>query len=230
MKKLIIAYILLLFLTVPPALAESSLTVKSIISENVHVTFEFIRIEQQLYDEIQTQKVFNASTIPKAIEKYFEQKELKNARVIYDPFQNIFNKETRSIRVELFLTGSDVISSTLNATDMTRTFLVRTDWRNFQMSLTQNRSINLSEHFGDPLNEWQLKGGVFEERRSENGFKMSFRFVLPKNAFDIHAEGDIIVFRVALGFEDSLLNSPFLILGVIIVANVIILMYRRVKK
>jgi hypothetical protein len=229
MKKLIIAYILLLFLTVPPALAESSLTVKSIISENVQVTFELISIEQQLYNEIQTQKVFNASTIPKAIEKYFEQKELKNAKVIYDPSQNIFNKETRSIRVDLLLTGSDVISYTLNPTDMTRTFRVRTDWRNFQIDLTQNRSINLNKHFGNPLNEWQLKDGLFEER-SENGFKMSFRYVLPKNAFDIHAEGEIIVFRVALGFEDSLLNSPFLILGVIIVANVIILMYRRVKK
>jgi len=31
-------------------------------------------------------------------------------------------------------------------------------------------------------------------------------------------------------FEDTLLNSPFLVLGAIIIANIIVLIYRKVRK
>lgn len=227
MEKGIIAYVLLIFLATPIVLAESSLKMKSTISENVQVVFEFTEIEQQLYNDIQAHGIFNASTIPKAIEKYLEQKELKNAWVIHDPFQKIFNDERRSIRVKFLLAGSDVISYTLNKTEMTRTFKVRTDWRNFKVDFTQNFSISFEEHFKAPLSEWQLSKRTFEKISNENGLKLAFRFVLPEEAYNIQAEEDIIVFKVALAFEDSLLNSPFLILAAIIATNLIVLVYRK---
>jgi hypothetical protein len=230
MRKLLLAYILLLSLVVPSVIADSSVKVESIIEETVRVNFEFTNIEQRLYDDIQMQGIFNASSIPMVVEERLEQMELKNAWVVHDPLQSIFDNETHSIKVELFLAGFDIISYRLNTMDMTKIFRVRTDWRNFEVSLTHNYSLNLNEHFGNPVSEWTLKDHTFEAESSENNLKMSFRFVLPEKAFVIHAEEDIIVFKTALGLEDTLLNSPFLILGAIIVVNVVVLVYRRVKK
>jgi hypothetical protein len=230
MKKLITFYILFILVTIPLVLADSSVNLEVTIGESVWVAFRFADIEPSLYNEIKTQGIFNASTIPNAIESRFEQEDLKSARVVYDPYQNIFSEETNSIHVKFVLAGSDVISYALNKTDMTRTFQVRTDWRKFQVNLTHNISIDFNEHFGAPLSEWQLLDNAFEKRSMQNDMEMLFRFVLPKKAYDIQTQDDTIIFKVPLAFEDSLLNSPFLILGAIIAVNIIVLAYRRVKK
>jgi hypothetical protein len=132
--------------------------------------------------------------------------------------------------VKLLLAGSDIVSYTLNKTEMTRTFKVRTDWRNFKVDFTQNLSINFEEHFKAPINEWQLSKRTFEKISNQNGLKLFFRFILPEKAYNIRAEEDIIVFKVALAFEDSLLNSPFLILGAAIATNLIVLVYRKARR
>lgn len=235
MKKLITFYILFLLLATPTVLADS-ITIEATINESVHVTFKFSDIEPQLYSEIQG---FNISTIPYAIEEEFEQQDLVNARVIYDLNQDIFNDATSSIYVKFLLAGSDIISYTLNETDMTRTFRVRTDWRKFEISFTHNFSLNCEEHFGVPLTEWQQIDykdtnekvhTAYEKSIEEDSIEMLFRFILPEKAFDIKTEEDTIIFKVPPVFEDTLLNSPFLILGAIIIANIIFVAYRKARK
>jgi hypothetical protein len=230
MKKFIMFYLLFILLTTPTVLAVSSVSLQATISESVEVVFKIASIEANLYNEIKTQGIFNASTIPKAIEGYFKQKELANAWVVYDPFQNIFDEDANSVQVKFVLAGSDVVSYALNKTEMARTFWVRTDWRRFEVSLTQNFTLDFDEHFGAPLSEWQLSENVFEKKSVQDDMELLFRFVLPENAYGIQTEDDIIIFKVALAFEDSLLNSPFLILGAVIAVNIIVLVYRRVRK
>jgi len=230
MKKLIIPYILFILIATPRVLANSSITMETTINESINVTFKFADIEPQLYNEIKNNQGFNISTIPNAIEEKFKQQDLTNARVIYDPHQEIFDNNTHSIYMKFLLAGSDIVSYTLNETDMSRTFRVRTDWRKFQVSFTKNFSVNFEEYFGAPLTEWQQVNHTFEKSVEENSIKMSFRFILPEKAFDIKAEEDTIIFKVPPAFEDTLLNSPFLILGAIIIANIFFVAYRKAKK
>lgn len=235
MKKLIIPYILLILLATPTVLADS-LTTETTINESLYVTFNFTTKKPRLYEEIK--QGFNASTIPNVIEENFEQQHLTNARVIYDLHQAIFDDTTNSTHVRFHIFGSDVISYTLSETDMTRSFRVRTDWRKFQVSFTQDFSLDFEEHFGSSLIEWQqvnytMADGKIHpalERIDESLFEMSFRFILPEEAFDIQVEEDTIIFKIPLVFEDTLLNSPFLILGAIIIANIIVVAYRKAKK
>jgi hypothetical protein len=229
MKKLIALYILFVLITTSTVFASSSMNVETTIDESVHVTFEFADIETQLYSEIKAEG-FNVSTIPNAVEGIFEQQGLTNARVIYDLNQEIFDDDTQSMHVKFFLAGSDIISYTLDKTDMTRTFRLEAEWRTFEISFTQNFSVNFEEHFGVPLTEWRQVDRAFEKSVDAGSVEMSFRFILPEEAFDIKAEEDTIIFKVPLGFEDSLLNSPFLILGAIIIIIIIIVIYRRARK
>ncbi len=228
MKKLIALYILFILVTTSTVLA-SPVNMETTINENVHVTFEFADIETQLYSEIKTEG-FNVSTIPNAIEGIFEQQGLTNARAICDLNQEIFDDDTRSVHVKFFLAGSDIISYTLNKTDMTRTFRLEAEWRKFEISFTQNFSLDFEEHFGVPLTEWRQVSHTFEKSVEEDSIEMSFQFILPEEAFDIQAEEDTIIFKVPPVFEDKLLNSPFLILGAIIIINIIVVMYRRARK
>lgn len=229
MKKLIMLCILFILVATPIVLADSSITMETTIGESLHVAFKFADIEPQLYSEIMDQG-FNISIIPNAIEEEFELQNLTNAGAIYDLNQEIFDDTSRSIHMEFLLTGSDIISYTLNETGMTRTFRVRTDWRTFQVSLTQNFSLNFEEYFGAPLTEWQQVNHAAFEKSVESPFEMSFRFMLPERAFDVQVEEDTIIFKVPPVFEDNLLNSPFLILGTIIIANIVAVVYRKAKK
>ena len=229
MKKLIILCILFILVTTSTVLASSSITVETTINESIHVTFEFAGIEPQLYSEIKNQG-FNISTIPNAVEGKFEQQNLKNAEIIYDLNQEIFDDGTHSVYVSFLLAGSDIISYTLDKTDMARTFLVKADWRKFEIGFTQNFSLNLEEHFGAPLTGWQQVNHTFEKSTETDSIEMLFRFILPEKAFDVQAEEDTIIFKVPLVFEDTLLNSPFLILGAVIIANIIVVVYRKARK
>jgi hypothetical protein len=55
-------------------------------------------------------------------------------------------------------------------------------------------------------------------------------FILPAEATNIRAVKDAIMFDLPPSFEDSLLNSPFLILGALIVVNIAFIVYRKVRK
>ena len=228
-KLLIISSILLILSATPLVTADSVVTIDATISESLYVNFNLANIEPELYDEIQAQG-FDVSTIPNIIMESFEQENLASARVIYDLNQEIFNDDLHSIRVGFHIAGSDIISYTLNETSMTRTFRVRTDWRNFEVSFAQDFSIDLEEAVGVPLTEWQQVNDSAFERSVDSPFEMLFQFLLPEGAVDVHLDNDVIVFNVPLAFEDTLLNSPFLILGAIVIAIMIFVAYRKARK
>lgn len=228
-KALIIFFIWLIPLATPLVVADSAVTMDATISDSIYVNFNFVNIEPELYDAIQTQG-FDVSTIPTILIEDFEQNNLTSARVIYDINQEIFNDDLHSIRVKFHVVGSDIIGYVLNETSMMRTFRVRTDWRNFEVSFTQDFSLDLEEAVGAPLLEWrQVNNGGFE-RSVDSPFEMLFQFLLPEGAADVRLENDIIIFDLPLAFEDRLLNSPFLVLGAVVIATIIAVAYRRARK
>ena len=221
----------------------ASVTVEGLIEENIHVVFAIENINSTLYEKILEQKIFNNSTIPQAIETYFEAENLENARLDYDPTKEIFNNSTKSIRIEFYLSGSDIIDSTFSPTAMTETYNVKTEWRKVQVNLTDNFSLDFAEFFQNPVNEWQIisytiNGEVHPtylyNYTALTTFDPLCRFVLPTRAANVHAITDTIFFElpveVPVPFEDKLLNSPLLVLGVLIIVNIAMIAYRRIRR
>jgi hypothetical protein len=130
------------------------------------------------------------------------------------------------------LGGSDIISFTIDRTTMGRTYQIKTDWRNFQLNLTSNFSINFTQYFAEPVGNWQKPSQTtFYIESHETGFfdTLSFNLTLPATAANIQAQGDTITYEVPPYFEDVFLNSPFLILAVLMVVIIVVLIYRRVR-
>ena len=239
MKKLALAHFLffpLLVTLITPACA--SVKIQAVIDQDVHVVFDFENINSTLYNEIVQQGVFNVSTIPRTIVKNLEERNLTDVTWGYDPEVKMFNDATKSIYVDFYLYGSDIVSLTSNKTTMNRIYNVRTDWRKFQVSLTNEFPLDF-KNLDKPVAEWQRINYTLNDKThpayyynftESNTFNPLFYFVLPATAINVHAVGDTIIFELPPSFEDSLLNSPFLILGALIVVIIAFSLYRKIRK
>ena len=242
MKKLALAHLLfflLLVTLITPAYA--SVEIQAVIDQNVHVAFDFENINSTLYNKIVQLGVFNVSTIPRTIVKNLEERNL-TVTWGYDPELEIFNDATKSIHVEFYLSGSDIVSLTSNKTTMNRIYNVRTDWRKFHVNLTNEFLLDFTEYFAKPISQsppWQrinytlndkVHPAYYHNYTDMISFDPLCYFILPATAINVHAVEDTIIFELPPSFEDSLLNSPFLILGALIVVVIAFSLYRKVRK
>jgi len=230
MKKLATAHLLLILFVTLIMPVHASVTMEATIDQSIHVVLNFENVNSTIYEEIK--QTFNVTTIPLIIVKNLEQQGLTRVRWGYT--QEIgFNDSTNSINAEFFLAGSDIVTFTFNKTTMARLYQVRTEWRKFNVNLTENFSINLNEYFGTPIAQWNYidseKAYYYEYTQLES-FTPSCKFVLPATAINIQATGDAIFFEIPPLREDVLLNSPFLILGAIIIGIIVAFIYRRIRK
>jgi hypothetical protein len=121
---------------------------------------------------------------------------------------------------------------------MRRTYYLRTDWRKFQLNLTDEISLDFNKYFGITMDQWQkinytLNGKVhpaYYHNFTDQNIDAFCYFILPAEATNVQAVGNIIIFELPPSFEDSLLNSPLLILGALIVVVVASSLYRKVRK
>ena len=223
-------FILFVALIMP---VHASVTMEATIDQSIHVVLNFENVNSTIYDEIkQNKQTFNVTTIPLIIVKNLEQQGLTRVRWGYS--QEIdFDNSTNSIHAEFFLTGSDIITFTFNKTTMARLYQVRTEWRKFDVSLTENFPGNFINYFGTPIIQWNYidsEKAYYFEYRGPDSFTASCKFVLPETATNIHATGDTIFFETPPLLEDVLLNSTFLILGALITVIIIAFIYRRIRK
>ena len=237
MRELTATSLLLVLLVNLATPAYASVTIQATIDQNIHVVFDFQNINSTIYNEAIQQQVFNASTIPRAIEKSLEQKDLKNAECIHDPTQEIFDDSTRSIRVEFLLVGSDIIHITINRTTMNKICNVRTDWRKFHVNLTDNYALDFNEYFGRPIAEWKFENKTtpvhyYYNHTSSIEFDPICYFTLPSRTINPHVaeDGDTLIFELPLSNVESLLSSPFLILVALIILNVVAVLYRKIRR
>jgi len=239
MKKFVAINLLyLIFLSLIPPI-HASVTVQGLIDQNIRVVYAIENINSTLYEKILEQKIFNASTIPQAVETHLKEQNLENVKLDYDPTREIFNNSTRLIQIEFSLGGSDIIDSTLTPAAITKTYNVKTEWRKVQVNLTNDFSLDFAEYFQTPVSEWQIVNHTINGEMhptyvynytDPTAFDPLCRFVLPAKATNIHATKDTIIFELPIPFEDSLISSPLLVLGVLIIANIVLIVYRKIRR
>jgi len=231
MKRQALAHLLFLLLLVAlitPAYA--SVKIQALIDQNVHVAFDFdFEDNSTIYWIIQERKLINETVIPSAIQ---EQKNLTNVEFFTQPVD--FDNSTLSIHVAFYLDGLDILNFTVNTELMTRTYYVRTDWRNFHINITDGFSLDFADYFEKPVSQWNFENitrpTYYYNYTGPSPFDPSCYFILPAAATNVQAVEDTIIFDLPMPFEDSLLNSPFLILGTLIVVVIAFSLYRKVRK
>jgi len=220
--------ILILSIVLP---VNASITTEARVDDSIFITYNFENLDQTLYNQIEANTQFNITTIPETILKSMQQKDHDLISWWLGPETNIYDAANRAIQISFFLGGSDIISFTINGTTMKRTYQVKTEWRKFQVDLTGNFSVDFAEHLSKPVEEWQKTNATtfYYENKQTGMLDMFFYLVLPASASSIRVQGDTIFYDTPPRFEDQLLNSPFLILGVLAVALVIVLIYRKAR-
>ena len=205
--------------------------------QNIHIVLNLENINSSIYNEIVQQHLFNVSTIPQAIIQNLEQRDLKDAECVYNPSQKIFNDSARSIHVEFLLIGQDVVRMTINKTTMNKVYSVRTDWRKFQINLTDNYSLDFNDYFGSPLIEWKLENKTmpihyYYNFTSSIEFDPVCYFMLPSTAINpqVAEDGDTLVFELPLSVGESMFTSPFLILVALIIVNLVAILYQKIRR
>jgi len=237
MKKLIGAHLFPLFLVLALiAPAHASVTMQAIIDQDVCVNLNLENMNSTIYWKIKEN--ITESTIPNIILENLRQQNLTHVDW-YIPKPIVFNDSTLSLQVTFCLYGSDILNFTINTKSMRRIYYVRTDWRKFQVNIMEGISLDFNQYFGMPMDQWQrinytLNGRVhpayYHNFTDESPFDPMCYFVLPAEATNVQAVKDILIFELPPSFEDSLLNSPFLILGALIVVNIAFIAYRKVRK
>jgi len=234
-KSIVACFLLILFITIIPP-DHASLTMQATIDQSIHVALDFENINSTVYEEVRREPLLNRSTIPQAIVDNLKQRNL--TRVAYHDSELVFNDLNKSVHATFYLSGSDILNFTLTA--MTRTYRVRTDWRKFYVNLTNRFSLNFTEYFGTPIAQWKrinytdlenrIRPAYFYNYTGPSPFDPLCYFILPTNAMNARVVEDTIIFEAPASLEDTLLNSPFLILGALILVNIAAFVYRRVKK
>jgi len=236
MQRLIAVLLILVLFSALITSVHASVTIQAVIDQNIHVVFNFENINSTIYADIKQHPSLNHSTIPQIIVKNLKERNL--TRVVYHDSELVFNDLNKSVHATFYLSGYDILNFTLTA--MTRTYRVRTDWRKFNVNLTDRFSLNFTEYFGTPIAQWQRINYTDLENRIHPAYFYNYTgpspfdplcyFILPTNATNVRAVEDTIIFEAPASLEDALLNSPFLILGALIVVNIVAFVYRRVRK
>lgn len=232
MKKLVLLYLvlILIFTLVTPIYA--SVEIKATIGQDIHVIFIFQNVTA--YETIKDNELIDELTIPEIIRGNLGERNLTNVDPPrWEPVD--FNDAEKSITVRFYLSGSDILNLTFSTETMRRTFRVRTDWRKFELNLTDDFSLNFTEYFGKPMSDWNFENETyptyFYNYTGTVPFDPVCYFMLPREATEVHVEDmETIVFELPPSLGESLLNSPFLILGAIIVAIIIAFLYRTIRK
>jgi len=246
MKRLaftcVFLFLLFFGLSVP---AHASVTAQAVINERIDVLLDFNDINFSIWQRVQNYSyLFNDTTFPKIIVDNLKQRYGLNAT--FSPLESLMelDNSTRSMRARFYLSGSDIISLTLNKKTMAKTYNVRTEWRNFYANFTsaqgvQILSLNFTEYFGKPVSQWEkinytLSDGVhpayFYNYTGSTVFDPLFYFVLPAGAINVQAVEDTIIFEFPPSLGDVLLNSPFPIVGALIIITIAIVLYRKVRR
>ncbi len=238
MKRLIVASLVFVLFSVLIASVHASVTIQAVLDQNMHVAFIFKNINSTIYANIKQRKPsLDGSTIPQIIVNTLKQKNLTN--IEYYNSQLFFDDLDRSIHATFYMSGSDVLNFIVNKAMMVKVYYVKTDWRKFHVNLTDRFSLNFTEYFGTSMSKWERINYTDSENRVHqayfynstglNSFDPLCYFILPTTAMNVRVVEDMIIFEAPLSLEDTLLSSPFLILGALIAVVIAAFFYRRVR-
>jgi hypothetical protein len=217
----------------------SSATTRSFVDDNLLVTYNFAGFDASTYNQTKNNAQFNASTIPEIIVNSMTEKNL--IRVSWGPAPQpiAYDDANRTIDVSFFLSGSDIISFSINRTSINRTYKVKSEWQKFQVNLTSNLTVDFAAAFDKAVSEWQrisytdasqnVHPAFYYKNNQTSTVDVSFYLVLPSSASSVGVEGDIVTYQMPALFADQLLSSPLLILVALIIVLAIVLLYRKAR-
>jgi len=239
MRKIVLASLLCFLFVASIAPAYASVTFKTIINDSFYVSFDFININSTLYYGIRAQGIFNSTSIPQAIVRNLEKQNLMKVSyqlISTDPF----NATEKSIHVEFSLGGEDILSYTVDRATLVKTYNAKTNWIRFDIKLSDTFTLNFSTYFATSVSNWQrinytINGDIhsafyYNSTIGTAPFNVLCYFILPTKAMNIKAIVDTLIFEMPPLLEDRLIDSPILILGAIIVANIVVIIYRKIRK
>lgn len=209
-----------------PVYAEVTVTVT--VDDNLFVTFEFKDLNQTVYEQVKAQ--FTADRIPKIIEANLQ---AANQSVQWglpaEPL--VFDDASRTMRCSFFLSGSDIVSYRVNATNLKREYEVKLAWRKFTVDVAPGFTIDFGARLATPVEEWQKPiANTFQFESKQSGeVDVVFSIVLPAAASDVRAVGDTVFYSGSVSFEDQFLYSPFPVLLALAVILGLVLLYRKVR-
>jgi len=240
MKIFVPASLLCLLLVALVAPVYASITLEALINDSFHISFDFRNLNSTMYYEIKANpEIFNSTSIPRTIIGNLEKQNLKKVSWSQTSAA-IFNDDEKSIHVEFYLEGLDILSYTLNKATLSRTYNAKTNWIRFDIKLTNAFTLDFATYFDTPISTWQrinytVNGNVhsafyYNSTAGAAPFDASCYFILPITAMNINAIGDTLTFEMPPLLEDKLIDSPILILGAIIIVNIVVIVYRKVRK
>jgi hypothetical protein len=206
-----------------PIVHAYSLNIEARVGNDIEVTLIFENINVTRYYNTKKNQVEAIVNVKNSFEKSFNDRNL-TATVSVSPLE--FNDENQSITIRVRLSGSMLVSMSVDPTSLNRTYEVITVWRKFRLTIIEGFAVDLGERFKVSVYEWDITKNVISLRLDES----SFAFVLPEKATKIKVDRrEVITFMVSAGFVDKLLNSPIIALVAVMLAPVIALTYRRTK-
>ena len=227
-KSVLVAFaVFIVLLQVVPSYGDE-ITANARIDDGLSVTYEFANLDQTVYEQARIE--FTPEKIPETIVENLE-KGNQTLRWGLSPSPIEFDNPTLTVRNSFFLSGSSIMSFTLNKTSLRRIYEVRTNWRKIKVNLTSSYSVDFAQRLSKPVSEWQKLGATtfFQESTQTDAPDILFYIILPASASAVQAEADTIFYEVEPYLEDQLLSSPFLILLALIVVLIVILIYRKAR-
>jgi len=214
--------IVLALMLVPQAYA-FSVDIEAEVGQDIDIVIKIEHLDFHNYSLFKVNETKVVSNVKACFEKSFEDQNL-TATVSVKPLE--FDEETFSTTIRARISGSDVVYVSTDPDSLNRTFEVETAWRRFQLNLTDELSINMTERFGYWLQNWNRTGNTISFEAANS----TFTFVLPESASNIVVDRrEVIIFRVPPSFQDKLINSPLVALIGVVLIPIAAAVYRRVK-
>lgn len=210
----------------------TAVTVETSVTQDFHVVFTFSDIDNAVYQSLKNDGLMTRDTVPEALSANMVQKGLFEVETYSQSIS--FNDNAYSIVSTFNLRGPSIISSTIDRLAKIETFRMNTEWRKFDLNVTNDFHFNFTREFATPISSWanSTTGNATRYSYSNSTAEgaLSFSVQLPGDASNTIVVGDTIVFNTPYSppFEDNLINSPVLILIALAVVGIIIYFYRKI--
>lgn len=218
MKKVIIISLLaLLILLFIIDAVQADIYIKLRVHEGGTADFsvEITNINSSLYEEIIKNKTLNEVTIIKVIN--------------VPPEELRFNDTTHSIK--FVCSVSDRVKEEIDKERMIRVIRVETEWRKFELPLTNNTSINFAKLLSPEVSMWDRTENGYIYRSTSDFGNVTFEIVGPDSAIDFYVgeDGETVIFELPLSEIDLFINSPYTILLIVVVIIFVAITYRKLR-
>jgi hypothetical protein len=227
MKKAVatmLAAYFLIFLMVDPVYADIHVQVSISNEGRINLSFEITNIDSAVYDQISNKKKFNESTIIRAINA-------STGTFIENYLAEIdFDNETNSIKAD-YSFFNYIVEKEIDKDKNVRVFKIETRWRRFKLDFAENFSINFAELFSLRVPEWNRTENGYLYNSTSNFGRTIFEIVGPQSTVDFYVDVDeeTVIFETAVSEWDLFINSPYIILLIVVVVVFAAFTYRKLR-